>query len=571
MNKSINDRLEILYNKEDAKKAKVAIDDLVKLYKKRYSSTSYNMTQKDLILITYADQFYDEYSTPSILVLEKFLDSYLHNIINCVHLLPFYPYSSDDGFSVIDYKAVAKNVGEWRDIERLSTKFRLMFDGVINHISKHSNWFKEFLAQNDEYEDFFVEVDKNQDLSKVVRPRTLPLLHPFKFADNHEGYIWTTFSQDQVDLNYKNYRVLIDVLDVLLFYIQKGAKLLRLDAIAFLWKEIGTNSIHLPQTHEVIQLMRDVLHQVAPEVIIITETNVPHDENISYFGNGNDEAQMVYNFALPPLIAHSILVGDATVMQKWAKELTLPSDKVCFFNFTASHDGCGMRPVSELLSNKEIDNLVKSVEKRGGYVSYRSLENGEKSPYELNASYIDIVSDPNEDLEIRVKKMILSQAVVLAMPGVAGIYIHSIIGSSSDRDSVKKSGVYRSINREKLNIETLSKELNTPNSLRGMIFDKYRVLLNLRRKYQAFNPYSSFEILDIHPSLFVIKRNSHGDDNNILAIHNFSNMPIVFKLPSFIRDNSFDLINNQIIDSREFKIGAYGIIWIKQNKTKDDL
>ena len=446
-----------------------------------------------------------------------------------------------------------------------------MFDGVINHISKESDWFKKFLDQDEDYREFFIEVDKNEDLSKVVRPRTLPLLHPFKFADSHERYIWTTFSEDQVDLNYKNYKVLIAILDVLLFYIEKGAKLIRLDAIAFLWKEIGSNSIHLPQTHEMIQLMRDVLHQVAPEVILITETNVPHNENISYFGNGEDEAQMVYNFALPPLIAHSILSGDIRVMQKWARELTLPSDKVCFFNFTASHDGCGIRPVSELLTKKEIDNLVNSVQKRGGYVSFRSLENGEKSPYELNASYIDIISDPDEDLEIRVKKMILSQAVVLSMPGVAGIYIHSLIGSSSDRDAVERGGVYRSINREKLDIETLSKELHDTNSLRAMIFDKYKVLLNIRKEYSAFNPYFSFEILDIHPSLFVIKRNSHADDNNILTIHNFSNMSILFKLPKFIREASIDLINNRLINNRKFKIGAYEVIWIKQNKIKDDL
>ncbi len=571
MNKSVSDRLEILYNKEDAKRAEVAIEELVKNYKKRYVSNNYKMDQKDLILITYADQFYDKFSTPSILVLEKFLDSFLDGVINSIHLLPFYPYSSDDGFSVIDYKAVAKNVGKWSDIERLSSKFRLMFDGVINHISKESDWFNKFLNQNEDYRDFFIEVDKNIDLSKVVRPRTLPLLHPFKFADSHEGYIWTTFSEDQVDLNYKNYKVLIAILDVLLFYIEKGAKLIRLDAIAFLWKEIGSNSIHLPQTHEVIQLMRDVLHQVAPEIILITETNVPHNENISYFGNGEDEAQMVYNFALPPLIAHSILSGHISVMQKWARDLTLPSDKVCFFNFTASHDGCGVRPVNDLLSKEEIENLVNSVERRGGYVSFRSLENGEKSPYELNASYIDIISDPDEDLETRVKKMILSQAVVLSMPGVAGIYIHSLIGSTSDRDAVKRGGVYRSINREKLDIETLSKELHETNSLRAMIFDRYKVLLNIRKEYSAFNPYSSFEILDIHPSLFVIKRNSHGDDNNILTIHNFSNMSILFKLPKFIREGSLDLINNQLINNRKFKIGAYGVIWIKQNNTKDDL
>src|SRR5690606_35016656 len=108
-------------------------------------------------------------------------------------------------------------------------------------------------------------------------------------------------SADQVDLNFKNPAVLLATTRALLFYVEHGAKFIRLDAIAYLWKEIGTPCIHLPQTHQVIQLMRAVLDEVAPDVRLITETNVPHPDNISYFGAGTNEAQLVYNFALPPL------------------------------------------------------------------------------------------------------------------------------------------------------------------------------------------------------------------------------------------------------------------------------
>jgi len=262
----------------------------------------------------------------------------------------------------------------------------------------------------------------------MVRPRATPLLSEFVDKEGKIHNIWTTFSKDQVDLNYKNYKVLVKVLDALFYYIQNGATLIRLDAIAFIYKEIGTSCVHLPQTHELVQLIREVLHEVAPEIIIITETNVPHQENISYFGSGDDEAQMVYNFALPPLLAHSILKADTKKLTTWAQSLTLPSDKVCFFNFTASHDGCGLRSVQGILTTQEIEMLVETTLNHGGLVSYRQTDGGEK-PYELNCSYIDILSHPDDDTSLRAKRMLVTQAVMLAMPGVPGIYFHSLVGS----------------------------------------------------------------------------------------------------------------------------------------------
>ena len=560
---TIRERLEVIYAKEDASKALKLLKSLIAEYKMRIISKEYHLSEKDTILITYGDQLQRPTEAP-LKTLKLFLDNYLKGIVNSVHILPFYPYSSDDGFSVINYSEVDPKMGSWKEIEEISAEYRLMVDGVINHISQYSNWFKAYLAKDPEYENFFVDLDPTTDLSAVVRPRASPLLSEFIDSEGKIHNIWTTFSRDQVDLNYANYKVLVAVIEALFYYIEKGATLIRLDAIAFIWKEIGTSSVHLPQTHELIQLMREVLHEVAPEVIIITETNVPHDENISYFGSGEDEAQMVYNFSLPPLLAHSVLQANTDTLTKWAQSLSLPTDKVCFFNFTASHDGCGMRPVSELLSEEEIAFLVENTIKNGGLVSYRDTPEGQK-PYELNCSYIDILSHPDEEKIFRIKRMLLTQAVTLAMPGVPGIYFHSLVGSKNYPEGVKLTGINRTINREKFNYDRLIKTLMDDNSSEKIIFSAYKRLLSVRIHEKAFNPFGAFEFLNLHEAIFSVMQYSLDKSESILAIHNFSNETISFELPKNLKGSYSDLLSTYNLDKKSPKITieAYQVMWLK--------
>ncbi|HLU09627.1 MAG TPA: alpha-amylase family glycosyl hydrolase, partial [Oceanobacillus sp.] len=311
-------------------------------------------SERDVFLITYGDTLQRE-SEPPLRTLHHFLNQWVKGAISTIHILPFYPYSSDDGFSVIDYYAVNPDLGTWEDVAALGQDFRLMFDAVINHMSARSEWFQRFLADEPDYRELFAVASPDQDLSLVTRPRTSPLLTPFQKANGETIHVWTTFSDDQVDLNYQNPDTLLRILDVLLFYVRQGAQVIRLDAIAYAWKEIGTNCIHLAQTHALIQLLRAALDHVAPQVILITETNVPHAENVSYFGNGYDEAQMVYNFTLPPLLFHTMLAGNANQLSAWANTLITPSEQTTFFNFTASHDGIGVRPVEGILSQGELN------------------------------------------------------------------------------------------------------------------------------------------------------------------------------------------------------------------------
>jgi len=560
----IKGSLEFIYNKEDAKQAYEEILILINQYRKKIKSKPYILSQKDIILITYGDQIFHEGET-ALATLKRFLDEYVEDYINTVHILPFYPYSSDDGFSIVNYKEVCPLIGSWKDIQALSKDHRLMFDGVINHMSQLSEWFNKYLENDPEYLEFFTELDPSTDLSKVVRPRTSPLLNEYTDIEGKQRSIWTTFSSDQVDLNYANYKVLVKILEVLFFYVEKGASLLRLDAIAFIWKEIGSSCIHLTQTHELIQLMREAVHSVAPEVFIITETNVPHNENISYFGKGDDEAQLVYNFALPPLLAFSILKGDTTKFTKWVKTLELPSDKVCFFNFTASHDGVGVRAVSEILDESELDFLVQNCLDHGGLVSYRAVGNSDvKLPYELNCSYIDILTDPKEDQNLRMKRMILSQAVTLTMPGVPGIYFHSLVGSESYYEAVRKTRRNRTINREKLNFDNIKEELEDENGLRYNIFKRYKQLISICTNEKAFDPYATFECVEVSTKVFGIKHYSKDGSEYIISLYNFGDKSISVDISKYSEDKLLEIITHKLYKQKKITIEPYGILWLKQ-------
>ncbi len=564
--KLIKGSLKFIYDEKDAKEAYDEVIELIQKYRKKIKSEPYILTQKDVILITYGDQIFHEGET-ALATLKRFLDEYIEDYINTVHILPFYPYSSDDGFSIVNYKGVCPLMGSWRDITALCKNHRLMFDAVINHMSHLSEWFNKYLNNDSEYLEFFTELDPSIDLSSVVRPRTTPLLHEYTDDEGKQRSIWTTFSRDQVDLNFANYRVLLRMLDVLLFYVEKGASLLRLDAIAFIWKEIGTSCVHLPETHELIQLMREVVHSVAPEVLIITETNVPHDENISYFGEGDDEAQMVYNFALPPLLAFSILKGDTTKLTKWAKTLELPSDKVCFFNFTASHDGVGVRAVSDILDTKEIDFLVESCLDHGGLVSYRTVGDSDTIlPYELNCSYIDILTDPKEDDTLRMKRMILSQAVTLTMPGVPGIYFHSLVGSQSYYEAVRQTRKNRTINREKLNFDNIKEELEDENGLRYNILRRYKQLISIRTNEKSFDPYSPFECLDLPSKVFGIKHYATNRSEYVITVYNFTDKTVKVDLSHYSKDKLLEIITHKLYREKTVEIEPYGMLWLKQFK-----
>lgn len=488
------------------------------------------LTERDAILITYGDQFFES-GQPPLRTLRAFLDEHLRDAISGVHILPCFPYSSDDGFSVMDYRQVDPNLGDWDDVAALGARYRLMFDFVANHISQHSAWFGAFCRGEAPYTDYFITVDPGADLSQVVRPRALPLLTPVE-TSRGTRHVWTTFSADQMDLNYANPQVLLELTDVLLQYVAHGAEIIRLDAIAYLWKEPGTPCIHLPQTHAVVKLWRAVLDAVAPQVLLITETNVPHADNISYFGaslaetGSTDEAQLVYNFSLAPLTLHTLLTGDATILSTWAMGLKPPSPAATFFNFIASHDGIGVLPARGILDEAQVQSLAERTRAHGGQVSYKANSDGSVSAYELNITLYDFLNDPaRPDPAVDARRFLASQAILLALTGVPGIYVHSLFGSRNCHDCFAETGRARSLNRRKFDRAALEASLADPAEHTREVFDGYRHLLRLRREEPAFHPAGGQQVLDRGPAIFAVLRTPPGAGRPVLCLQNVSARP----------------------------------------------
>lgn len=560
MNRKINECLRQVYGDtwtmRHNESLKTRIESSRKIINKKRKP---HWDESDVVLITYADQFHSEKEKP-LPTFNQFWTQWLSSVFSHVHLLPFYPWSSDDGFSVIDYYQVSPETGDWNDIHDLTASCRLMFDFVCNHMSAKSEWFTFYLQQAPGYENFFIEMDPATDLHAVTRPRALPLLTPFTLQDKTVRYLWTTFSEDQVDLNYSNPDVLLAMIDVLLTYLERGADYVRLDAVGYMWKTPGTSCIHLEKTHQLIKLFRAIADDVAPGTVIITETNVPHQDNVSYLGNGHDEAHMVYQFSLPPLVLHTLHRQDCRVLCQWAQTLALPSNETTWFNFLASHDGIGLNPLRGLLAEEDILALVTAMQKEGALVNWKNNPDGTRSPYELNVTWMDALSHQNDSDEERFAKFILTHALLLTFPGVPAIYIQSILGSRNDYEGVEKHGYNRAINRKKYQRETIEEALMVEGSLRHEVYQTLSRLIHIRRGNKAFHPESDFDICSLTPTVMRIIR-SADERETITALFNFSDRKQSINAGI---DKGIDVISGINVCGETLTLQPWQVMWIKK-------
>ena len=486
------------------------------------------LDQASAYLITYADAFRRRDEVP-LHTLASVIRDHVGDAITDVHLLPLYPWTSDDGFGVVDHREVNPDVGTWAEVAELRADHRIALDFVANHVSASSAWFRGWLARDPRFDGFFLDPGDDFDTTHVVRPRTSPLVHEYARPDGSTARAWTTFGPDQIDVDPRTPAVLLELTDVLLGYLAHGATTVRLDAIGFLWKESGTTCIHLPQTHEVIKLWRVLVDELAPDVLLLTETNVPHADNITYFGDGDDEAHMVYQFALPPLVLHSFVTGDAGALSRWASGIGPVSETATWFNFLASHDGIGLRPTTGLLTDDDRARLVERTLARGGQVSMARRPDGSEGVYELNTNYLDVLVDPaaaDPDAEAVVRGL-AAHAILLSVVGVPAIYYHSLFGSGQDRAGMEESGIPRRVNREVLDADRLAAEISSSPRRRGML-DGLRRLLRARKGLPALSPFAAQEVVDLGASVFAVRR-APGTADELLAVVNVTDRTVAFE------------------------------------------
>ena len=557
--------LRFLYPAKDADSLVTAVSEVFDGYCPANMQANGPWSENDSLLITYGDSVTEPGRVP-LQTLAEFLTTRIRDVFSAVHVLPFSPYSSDDGFAVVDYCQVDPKLGDWSDMTRLANCFRLMADLVINHVSSQSAWFQNYCENREPGATWFVEADPSVDLSEVVRPRASPLLRPTETSQGLR-HVWCTFSHDQIDLDFRNPDVLIEFLKIIRRYLEHGVCILRLDAIGFLWKETGTGCIHLPQTHEVVRLLRTVVDHVAPGTILVTETNVPNHENLSYFGNRN-EAHVVYNFSLAPLLVHALLTGETAHLKRWMMSMPPAPVGCTYLNFTASHDGIGMRPVEGLLTDDEQSQMVEAIQDFGGRLSTRQTPDGGERIYELNISLFDAMKGTvrGED-EWQVDRFLCSQTVMMAVEGIPAFYIHSLLATSNDEAGVEATGDNRSINRRKLNLSTLEERLADPTTVQAIVFHELKRRLAIRLRQPAFHPNATQFTLQPAAEFFAFWRQSADRRQSVFAVHNMTDRTQELRLSELnlitldtwrdlLQDESFGDLNATV------PVKPYQCMWI---------
>ena len=535
---------------------------LIKNFNKKNTKKKKIISEQTSLLICYGDSILDK-NKKLIKVFQNFYERKLEKYFNTVHFLPFYPSSSDSGFAVKDHYKLDNRLGNWSDIKKFSRKNNVMADIVINHSSARGLWFRNFLKNKKPGKDYFLTVDSKFDISKVIRPRDHKLLKKINIFKKKE-YLWRTFSSDQLDLNFKNPTVLLRFIKIIINLINHGVTIFRLDAIAYLWKENGTKCINLKQTHNIIKLLRTICSYLKIETVIVTETNLPEKENLSYLGN-NDEADWIYNFSLPPLLIHAFLFENSSYLNKWSKKLPSLKKGNSYLNFIASHDGIGMRPVEGILNKPSIKGLLDRLKKNGSKFSFRKIQNKSKKVYEANITVFDALSKSNLDKQGKFffERYIAAHAIMISFEGVPAIYLNSLFGTSNDEAKYIITGNNRDINRYKWNKKNILNLLKNKRSKQSIFYNAITKLLDIRRKQKAFHPNAFRSNIKLGNKIFCFKRISLDKKQIIISITNLSSKNQYPKLD--IKYNKWkNLINpkKKLIKEKHFKLRPFETVWL---------
>ena len=553
-----------ILTKQNIDLLKNEIVQLIEDFNKKNRLNKINISEKTSLVISYGDNIYSSQSS-SMKIFQKFFQKNLEKLFDTIHFLPFYPSSSDSGFAVKDHYQIDKKIGNWSDLKKISKSKKIMADVVINHASARGLWFKNFLKRKKPGKDYFLTVNSKFNTSKVVRPRDHKLLKKIKIFEKND-YLWRTFSPDQIDLNFKNPSVLLRFIKIIIYLINNGVTIFRLDAIAYLWKQNGTKCINLSQTHEIIKLLRVVTSLLNVQTLIITETNLPEKENLSYFGK-NNEANWVYNFSLPPLLIHAFLFENSSYLNQWSRKLPSTKHGNCYLNFIASHDGIGIRPTEGILNEKTLSSFLKRLKKNGSKFSYRKVQNKSKKVYEANITVFDALKKSDFDPKglFFLERYVSAHAIMISFEGIPAVYFNSLFGKSNDEAKYIITGNNRDVNRYKWNFNNITTKLRDKKSKQSIFYRNIGALLEIKRKQKAFHPNASRININLGPKIFCFKRISKDKKQSIICMTNLSSK---IQTPNFKKIGSYrDLLNSNLKfrEGTSLILKPFQTVWLTNN------
>ncbi len=518
------------------------------------------------VLITYADGVYKK-GEATLVTLRELLSKYFGSLSKVVHILPFLKSTSDGGFAVSSHKSIDEKFGSWEDLNSISNNHFLMADLVLNHVSSSHPWVQQFIKCQEPGLSNVFSPSQDLDWKNVIRPRSSSLFSQINTEDGQKQ-VWTTFGPDQVDLNWLNPKMTVEFLHLIITYLSNGIKWLRLDAVGFIWKESGTTCLHLPKAHSIVKILRILLNDLLKDGVLITETNVPQKENLSYL-IPEDEADMAYNFPLPPLLLEAIITSRADILNSWICDWPELPETTTLFNFTASHDGVGLRALEGLMNEQRIKDLLINCEKRGGLVSHRRLSNGVDKPYELNISWWSAMEDPGRDSNrFQYERFLLTQLFVMSLKGVPAFYLPALLASENDIKNFSMTGQRRDLNREKFKSENLAAVFKNPESNANKNLRYLRSAMDVRAKLPQFHPQSQMECLSKSRSDIVVIKRGIGS-KAIFTIHNMTENKINYRFMDYefnklIKNdlNMQDYLTTNKYNSNNIELDPFQVIWL---------
>ena len=521
----------------------------------------------DVVLITYADAVIDD-AQSGLQALCSFVNRHLQVFAPVIHVLPFLEATSDGGFAVSSHERLEERHGDWGDLASLAKGRRLMADLVLNHVSASHPWVRQFLRDEEPGRFCVLEAAPDPCWDDVVRPRSSALFTTLQSSAGRRQ-VWTTFGPDQVDLNWRCPEVLLGFTRLLKQKLMHGVRWIRLDAVAFVWKEPHTSCVHRPQVHRLVEVLRHLLtHACGQQAVVVTETNVPEEENLSYLRSGR-EAHLAYNFPLPPLLMEAAISGSADLLNRWLSRWPQLPNSTSLLNFTACHDGVGLRPLEGLMPQSRLLNLLIACEQRGGLVSHRRLADGDEVPYEINISWWSAMADGGLDpAHLQRERFLVTELLKLVLPGIPAFYLPALLASPNDLARFRQSGHRRDLNRPQFKTAALERRLQDPDSDATAVVAALRQALILRSALRALHPDSMVEVLSEDRVDRVVLRCSH-QGHSLVAIHNFTASRLTFD-PGLWRGRQdldwIDRLSNQrFAPGRRHALEPYSVLWLDQS------
>ncbi|GBG13499.1 amylosucrase [Novimethylophilus kurashikiensis] len=526
--------------------------------------------------------------------------------VNMLHIMPILDCPkgrSDGGYAVRDFRNIDTRIGSLDDLDELIANLRkrgilLTLDVVVNHTSDEHEWAVKARQGEQTYQDYYYVFDTREtpDMFEESMPEVFPETAPGNFTWNEEMGKWvmTVFHNYQWDLNYRNPAVFIEMLDIILFWANRGADILRLDAVAFLWKEIGTTCQNERKAHLILQLMKDCCQVTAPGVLFIAEAIVAPVEIIKYFGEdaiNAKECEIAYNATFMALLWEAVATKKTTLLARGLRSIPNKLERATWLNYVRCHDdiGWGFSDIDIQQAGYDprqhrqflVDYFTGAFEGSNaiGLAFARNEKTGDArisgSTASLTGLEYALANNLPDEVESSIKTILLLHSMILAFGGIPLLYYGDAIGTPNDRSYMEDEHKFndnRWIHRPRMDWDKAERR-NMPGTVEYQVFTALKKMIAVRKEIKAFADLDNRTLIDVdNPHLFVFSRFDYpSSQSKVLVVGNFALTPQPLaleplrKMGFFTLESVKDLYSGEQFSTRQdnLLIPAQTFYWLE--------